>query len=105
MDLHVIAPKKIAGEVYSSRRIRELISQGEVERAAQMLGRNFYLLGEVGSGAGRGMTIGVPTMNLMPIKETVPALGVYATKAWLQGRRIPLSLTWVLIRLLVPLRG
>jgi len=85
-ELHVIQPRSEGGEIYSSRLIRELISKGEVERAAEKLGRYFYLRGEIGSGAGRGHGIGVPTMNFRNIKETKPAAGVYATRAWLDGR-------------------
>lgn len=79
-ELHVIAPREENGEVYSSRLIRELLQKGEVKKAAQKLGRNFYLRGEVGSGAGRGSTIGTATMNFKPVKEVVPAHGVYATR-------------------------
>ncbi len=79
-ELHVIAPREEDGEIYSSRLIRELLQKGEVEKAAQKLGRNFYLRGEVGSGAGRGTGIGIPTMNFKPVKEVVPAHGVYATR-------------------------
>jgi riboflavin kinase / FMN adenylyltransferase len=74
-ELHVVAPLTGDGEIYSSRLIRELIRAGEVERASEKLGRYFYLKGEVGSGAGRGSGIGVPTMNLSAIKETTPAHG------------------------------
>lgn len=88
-EIHVVPPRKDGEELYSSRQIRELISLGEVERAANKLGRYFYLRGEVGRGAGRGATIGIPTMNLQGIKETVPAQGVYATRAWLDGKLYP----------------
>jgi riboflavin kinase/FMN adenylyltransferase len=84
-ELHVVEPLARGGEIFSSRRIRELITKGEVERAAEKLGRFFYLKSEVGSGAGRGSGLGVPTMNLKPLKETIPAHGVYASRAWLNG--------------------
>ncbi len=34
------------------------------------------------AGDGRGRTIGVPTANLQPANETLPALGVYAAWCW-----------------------
>lgn len=86
--VHVVSPLEMDGEVVSSRRIRELISEGEMEAAAARLGRNFYLRGRVGTGAGRGQTIGVPTMNFHPVNEIVPANGVYATFTHWQGQRL-----------------
>lgn len=88
-DVHVVGPRKDGEEIYSSRRIRDLIYLGEVEAAASKLGRYFYLRGQVGSGAGRGATIGFPTMNMQNIAETIPAHGVYATRAWLGGQVYP----------------
>jgi riboflavin kinase/FMN adenylyltransferase len=88
-ELHVVEAREEEGEIYSSRLIRELITQGEVEKAAEKLGRYFYLRGEVGSGAGRGQKIGIPTMNFKPVKETVPAQGVYAVRVWLDGKMYP----------------
>jgi riboflavin kinase/FMN adenylyltransferase len=88
-ELHVVEARKEEGEIYSSRLIRELITKGEVGKAAEKLGRYFYLRGEVGSGAGRGRTIGIPTMNFKPVKETVPAQGVYAVRVWLEGKMYP----------------
>lgn len=80
-EVHVVEPLRINGEIVSSRMIRELIVQGEVAKARERLGRPFYLIGKVGSGAGRGRTIGVPTMNLSSVEQVVPAKGVYATRA------------------------
>jgi len=85
--LHVVKPFLLNGEIVSSRAIRELIRLGEVEKAATYLGRHFYLRGAVGKGAGRGKTIGVPTMNFTALSEILPAHGVYATLTHWQGRR------------------
>jgi riboflavin kinase/FMN adenylyltransferase len=38
--------------------------------------------GAVVHGEGRGRTIGIPTANVQPENETVPALGVYAAWCW-----------------------
>src|SRR5215216_1555345 len=63
----------------SSTRIRALISGGEVEEAAGLLGRAYVLRGEVVVGDRRGRTIGFPTANVLPEPEAVvPAHGVYA---------------------------
>jgi riboflavin kinase/FMN adenylyltransferase len=63
----------------SSTRIRALISEGEVAKAAALLGRPYVLRGEVVVGDKRGRTIGFPTANVLPDADAViPARGVYA---------------------------
>jgi riboflavin kinase/FMN adenylyltransferase len=84
-SVHVVEPLKLDGEIVSSRLIRELILQGQVSEARRRLGRPFYLRGEVGRGAGRGKTIGVPTMNFTSIRQVIPKLGVYATRTLWEG--------------------
>jgi len=67
------------GAGISSTRIRALISGGEVEEAAALLGRAYVLRGKVVVGDRRGRTIGFPTANVLPEPEAVvPAHGVYA---------------------------
>lgn len=66
--------------VYSSTRIRQLLSDGAVEAAAELLGRHFTLEGEVVHGAGRGKGLGFPTANIRTEKEILPREGVYAVK-------------------------
>lgn len=70
------------GSTISSSRIRNLIIDGEIERANELLTRNFYLKGPVIHGEKRGREIGYPTANigLTPL-ATIPADGVYA--GWL----------------------
>ena len=74
------------GGPVSSTRIRALVSAGEVEQAARLLGRPHVLEGPVVGGARRGRTMGVPTANLVPPPGlAIPALGVYVTRT-LAGR-------------------
>jgi len=70
------------GSTISSSRIRNLIIDGQIERANELLTRNFYLKGLVIHGEKRGREIGYPTANigLTPL-ATIPADGVYA--GWL----------------------
>jgi riboflavin kinase/FMN adenylyltransferase len=77
---------EIGGRPVSSGRVRELIQQGEVAQAGQLLGRAFYIRGEVVQGAGRGRSIGVPTLNQKVQNETLPALGVYASRTRLHDQ-------------------
>lgn len=88
--LKVTEPLQIEGEIVSSSLIRGLLSSGEVEKAARMLGRPYSIPGEVVPGDGRGRTIGIPTANLDTWPERIiPASGVYATWAWPGAIRFP----------------
>jgi riboflavin kinase/FMN adenylyltransferase len=82
----VVEKVTVGGLVASSSKIRELVLEGRVEGAAQLLGRPFELSGEVVRGAGRGRTIGVPTANLKTTGELTPKLGVYAGRLFSAGK-------------------
>ena len=75
---------EIAGgdEPISSSRIRNLVLEGKVEKAREMLSRPHRLDGVVVHGEKRGREIGYPTANLGKIEgQTIPADGIYA--GWL----------------------
>lgn len=66
-------------EGVSSSRIRQLIAAGEIEGAAELLGRPPEVEGTVVAGDARGGTLGYPTANLaVPSEILVPAYGIYA---------------------------
>ncbi|NJL60807.1 MAG: bifunctional riboflavin kinase/FAD synthetase [Methylacidiphilales bacterium] len=61
--------------------IREVLETGDVERAKQLLGRAYSLIGTVTKGQQLGRTIGFPTANLeLPKDKFLPRLGVYAVR-------------------------
>ncbi len=64
-----------------SRQIRQYLEAGDVRRAAELLGRPFSIRSRVVHGDGRGRTIGVPTANSAPVRQLLPAAGVYCTLA------------------------
>lgn len=66
-----------AGDVNSTR-IRELLADADVAKAAELLGRPYTIRGSVAKGDRRGRSIGFPTANLDPENEVLPAPGVYA---------------------------
>jgi len=69
-------------EVISSSRIRNLVMEGKVELARELLSRPHRLDGIVVHGEKRGREIGYPTANLGKIDgQTIPADGIYA--GWL----------------------
>ena len=74
----IIPEVTVDGSDVNSSRIRQLLADGDPERAARMLGRPFTVRGRVVRGEERGRTIGFPTANLDPDNEILPSPGVYA---------------------------
>ena len=68
------------GGVHSSR-IKELLSHGQCEAAAELLGRNYEICGRIVRGQGRGAREFVATLNLDASGYFMPKSGVYATLA------------------------
>jgi riboflavin kinase/FMN adenylyltransferase len=78
-------------EGVSSSKIRDLVRAGEIERAAQLLGRAHEVEGTVVTGDARGGTLGFPTANLrLAPNLLVPAHGIYAGAA--DGHRAAISI-------------
>jgi riboflavin kinase/FMN adenylyltransferase len=66
----------------SSTYVRTCLTAGDVEGAAEALGRPYSVSGEVVEGDRRGRELGFPTANV-PVRDlAVPADGVYA--GWLR---------------------
>ena len=84
-EVKVYPEMKVRGDTVSSSRVRELLQQGRVARARQLLGRVFSLVSTPGRGRGYGHRYTVPTINLSPYDELVPADGVYVTRARING--------------------
>jgi riboflavin kinase / FMN adenylyltransferase len=81
-----VALEWVDGAPVSSTRIRELLGDGKVAEAANLLGRRYGLAGTVVTGDGIGRTLGVPTANLRLHEEKlVPANGIYAVWTRLPG--------------------
>lgn len=84
--VQVIPAVTVDNEIVSSTRIRELIRKGEVKKAAKLLGRCHYIVGEVIKGHGRGKPLGFPTANICYHAELLPEDGVYATTVEIEGK-------------------
>jgi len=80
-----IDPVRYKDFVVSSTRIRRLISEGRVDEAAALLGRQYCIEGTVVPGDKRGHGLGFPTANLDTPNELLPPNGVYATVLLLDG--------------------
>src|SRR5213596_2828421 len=68
------------GQPISSSLIRTAVAHGDLAAAERWLGRRYGATGVVERGAGRGRTIGIPTINLAPLdpRKLLPPDGVYA---------------------------
>jgi riboflavin kinase/FMN adenylyltransferase len=77
----------------SSSIIRWLVDLGRVRDAAICIGRPYALEGPVVKGHQRGRAIGVPTANLDCGEQLLPADGVYAARADVDGTTYPVALS------------
>ena len=78
------------GYAVSSTKIREKLEEGDVRRAAEMLGYDYSMHGVVVAGNKLGRTIGFPTANMQlyePLK-LVPGNGVYFVKVKVLDREL-----------------
>jgi riboflavin kinase / FMN adenylyltransferase len=65
----------------SSTRIRDLVMEGQMEKAQKLLGRHYQIRGTVISGRNRGgKLLGFPTANINLYDELCPKIGVYAVE-------------------------
>jgi len=71
-----------AGEPISSTRVRRAVADGEVDEAAEMLGRPYSIGGIIARGDRMGKRLGWPTANLVPDNELLPLDGVYAGRVF-----------------------
>ena len=76
---------RVHGLEVSSSAIRALVAEGDVRRARWMLGRPFAVRSKPARGRGIGTKLLVPTVNLAPYDELLPALGVYVTRLCVNG--------------------
>jgi riboflavin kinase/FMN adenylyltransferase len=83
--VRVYAPRHIRNHAISSSRIRQLIAQGDVSHVRALLGRPFAIDSTPASGRGYGTRYTVPTINLAPYAELLPANGVYITSLTIEA--------------------
>lgn len=82
------------GTSISSTRIREAITNGNIEIARELLTRPHVLIGNVIHGEKRGRTIGYPTANIsLSKRSTIPSDGVYAGWLTVEGNKWPAAIS------------
>jgi len=81
-DVDIIGQILLEKEPIRSSVIRLLLTEGNVEKAARLLGRPYSISGTVVHGSGRGRTLGFPTANIKPdsTDKMIPSDGIYLTK-------------------------
>lgn len=89
-DVEAVSLLRLGDVPISSTAIREHVGRGDVEWAAEALGRPFALEGPVVRGDARGRELGVPTANIeVSARMQLPANGVYAGHVEVDGRGQP----------------
>ena len=77
-DVKILPLMQINHRKVSSRYIKDLIKEGQMEDVQEYLGRNYSLVGLVVHGNGNGNKIGFPTANLqLDYPYVLPKIGVY----------------------------
>lgn len=85
VTLNVVDAVQGDGAFVASTRIRQCLAQGDVVEAHRLMGRSHRISGRVEQGDGRGQSLGFPTANLSGVEVMIPAQGVYAGAARLEG--------------------
>jgi riboflavin kinase/FMN adenylyltransferase len=89
-EVDVITPHSAEGHIISSSLIRAALLEGQVARAARLLGRHYSISSFVEHGTGTGSRIGFPTANLaITPNKLVPHNGVYAVWVDIAGKTYP----------------
>jgi riboflavin kinase/FMN adenylyltransferase len=83
-----VPPLMRRGRRISSGWVRQAVGAGRVGEARTLLGRYNCVAGIVEHGDKRGATLGFPTANIaIDPRRCLPAVGVYATRVVVVGRR------------------
>ena len=83
-----VPPVTVHGAAVSSSRIRALLTDGDAEGAAELLGRPYSVASAVDHGRAVGRSFGFPTINQsFDSRRVIPRRGVYITQTYVDGRR------------------
>ena len=85
-DVYAIEIKEVDGKKISTQEIENLIVEGMVGEANDLLGHNYCVSGSLVSGKHIGTTIGYPTLNLkLSDNYVLPKYGVYKTVCYVDN--------------------
>lgn len=74
------------GKPVSSGAVRAALAEGDIGEANDLLGRHWFIEGEVVHGAARGRELGFPTANIVLDPDNALRHGVYAVRATFDGK-------------------
>lgn len=85
-----LPPFTDGGQKISSSLIRDLLTEGQVARANQLLGYEYFIRGVVTGGSKLGRTMGFPTANILieDKNKLIPRDGVYAVYVSVNGQEL-----------------
>lgn len=94
IEVCVIPPEKCGNDIVSSTLIRELIANGDVQRANELMCSHFGFCSVIEHGKRLGRKLGTPTIN-QPLCENlaVPRFGVYASAVTLEDGSVYCGVT------------
>lgn len=78
-ETHIQPAFTLEDDVVSSSRIRLAVADGSMDTAERLLGRPYFVDGQVGSGDQLGKKMNAPTANVAVRNECLPRFGVYAS--------------------------
>ena len=86
-DVVEVPPFEMDSVLVSSSVIRKELQNGNILLVNKMLGRNYFFIGNVVNGDGRGRKLGYPTANIKLEDEdkALPMLGIYAVFIFIDG--------------------
>ncbi|MFO7602327.1 MAG: bifunctional riboflavin kinase/FAD synthetase [Gammaproteobacteria bacterium] len=73
---------EVAGQRVSSTRIREALTAGAMQQAAQLLGRDYRMSGRVAHGEKLGRQLGYPTANIYLHRKVSPLHGIFVVEVF-----------------------
>ncbi|PZR87080.1 MAG: hypothetical protein DI537_27040 [Stutzerimonas stutzeri] len=81
----VVPPFAFQGEPVSSTLVRTALEAGDVGHAAALLGRPWFVRGEIAHGDKRGRDLGYPTANMHLARDCRLRFGIYAVRMKMDG--------------------
>ncbi|MCC6532960.1 MAG: bifunctional riboflavin kinase/FAD synthetase [Burkholderiales bacterium] len=86
-EVHAMPSVTIAGRRVSSTAVREALAAGQLDIAAQLLGRPYSISGRVVAGDRIGRKLGFPTANVRMRHNRAPLQGIFAVRVHGLGAR------------------
>lgn len=90
LSVHIEGEYDFLGEAVKSTRIRQLVENGDMVRANELLGYSYFLLGAVVKGLENGRKMGFPTANVAyDAEKLLPPDGVYKGRIEIEKNSYP----------------